>query len=190
MLAGIAFLTASLVLYVLAGYMLLTLLTAGMKGPLVEIPQNLATDGPHGEVSDLEMFNYFARVFGFVLPPLIVLITALVCTAVGFLLLRSAGAVTRQVIAPQDLPILAPIIQRGDEQAISQFIRLSSLSGITGTFTKIGLSGLPLATIFLTIFLAVLGVWNSQFFDLAKLTLGAFLGSFVQRQAENAKHPL
>jgi hypothetical protein len=62
-------------------------------------------------------------------------------------------------------------------------------SGATGTFTKIGLTGLPLATILLTIFLGVAGLVNAQFFDLAKLTLGAFLGSFVQRQSENRPPP-
>ena len=55
---------------------------------------------------------------------------------------------------------------------------------MTGTFTKVGLTGLPLATIILTIMLAILGIFNPQFFDLAQLTLGAFLGSYVQKRSE------
>jgi hypothetical protein len=74
---------------------------------------------------------------------------------------------------------LTDVISTGNEQAITQFIRLSSLSGMTGTFTKIGLTGLPLATIFLTILLGIMGLANPQFFDLAKLTLGAKDGQIL-----------
>jgi hypothetical protein len=59
---------------------------------------------------------------------------------------------------------------------------LSSLSGTTGTATKLGLTGLPLATVGLTIFFSVIAIFGVDgFLDLAKLTLGAFIGSFVQR---------
>ncbi len=40
------------------------------------------------------------------------------------------------------------------------YVRLSSLSGITGFFQKIGVSGLPLATIFLTLIFALLTITN------------------------------
>jgi hypothetical protein len=61
-------------------------------------------------------------------------------------------------------------------------VRLSSLSGATGTATKLGLTGLPLATVGLTIFFSAISIFGAQgFLDLAKLTLGAFIGSFVQR---------
>ena len=69
-------------------------------------------------------------------------------------------------------------------------MRLSSLRGFTGTFTKLGLSGLPLATIGLTLFFAMLALLpldtesQRSFFDLTKLTLGAFIGSFVQKAVE------
>jgi hypothetical protein len=39
-----------------------------------------------------------------------------------------------------------------------------------------------LATIGLTIFFSLLSLKSPQFLDLAKLTLGAFIGSFVQKQ--------
>ena len=74
-------------------------------------------------------------------------------------------------------------------------MRLSSLSGFTGTFTKLGLTGLPLATVALTLIFAALALLpvglegQKSFFDLTKLTLGAFIGSFVQRQVEQRRTP-
>jgi hypothetical protein len=47
----------------------------------------------------------------------------------------------------------------------------------------LGLTGLPLATIGLTLFFSLLAIQYPNFMDLAKLTLGAFIGSFVQKQA-------
>ena len=48
----------------------------------------------------------------------------------------------------------------------------------------LGLTGLPLATIGLTIFFALMYAYScdNPFMDLAKLTLGAFIGCFVQKQ--------
>ena len=63
---------------------------------------------------------------------------------------------------------------------IDQYVRLSSLAKFTGTFTQLGLTGLPLATIALTLFFALLSIFKPDFLDLTKLTLGAFIGSFVQ----------
>ena len=86
------------------------------------------------------------------------------------------------VLPPQDRKLLEDLIRDGNEKGIDQYVRLSSLSGTTGAATKLGLTGLPLATAGLTIFfsaLAILGI--NGFLDLTKLTLGAFIGSFVQR---------
>jgi hypothetical protein len=118
------------------------------------------------------------------LPLLFLSISAAICVFAGFQLLGAAGAVSTQVIPPKEHDLLANAISQGNEHAITQYIRLSSLSGMTGTFTKVGLTGLPLATIILTVVLAILGIFNPQFFDLAQLTLGAFLGSYVQKQSE------
>lgn len=178
---GLAFLLVGLVLFILAGIMVYRI--SGL-GPIIEVPHST------GPTSSTDILNFFGRILSFFLAPLVSLTAGLVCTLVGTRLLTSSGAVTTQVIAPQDLPILGPAIAAGNEEAITQFIRLSSLSGLTGTFTKVGLTGLPLATIALTILLSLLGLFNSQFFDLAKLTLGAFLGSFVQRtQSDPASRP-
>jgi hypothetical protein len=161
--------------------------------PHIEVPS--ASDGidrtrlPADYLPTRDWANYVGRILEFVIMPLFLLVAAIVCTFVGMRLLKSSGAVTTQVIAPQDYPVLGPAIAAGNENAITQFIRLSSLSGVTGTFTKVGLTGLPLATIALTLLLGFAGLYNAQFFDLAKLTLGAFLGSFVQRAqpVENAR---
>jgi hypothetical protein len=72
-----------------------------------------------------------------------------------------------------------------NDVALANYIKLASLSGFVGFCTKLGIEGLPFATIGLTIFFAVIGLAaspNAGFFDLAKLTLGAFIGSYVQRQ--------
>jgi hypothetical protein len=81
--------------------------------------------------------------------------------------------------------LLAPLVTDGKTESIDQYVRLSSLAKFTGTFTQLGLTGLPLATIALTLFFSLLAlVKPDDFLDLAKLTLGAFIGSFVQRQVE------
>ena len=155
-------------------------------GPIIEVPTPFDLSGQKtisGELSQRDIYNFFGRIASFFLAPSLGLISGVICAVIGIRLLKSSGAVTSYIIAPHDYPVLGPAISSGNEAAVTQFIRLSSLSGVTGTFTKIGLTGLPLATIFLTIFLALLGLANAQFFDLAKLTLGAFLGSFVQREA-------
>lgn len=79
--------------------------------------------------------------------------------------------------------------------------------GATGYITRMGLSGLPLLTVALTLFFSVLAtvIWfvglyfhdgsagqnighdiSAAIMDLAKLTLGAFIGSFVQRNVSAA----
>jgi hypothetical protein len=100
-------------------------------------------------------------------------------------LLRSVGLATvvpGPVVNPGEWEILGPQVKVGKEEPVTQYIRLRSLSGFPGTFTKLGLTGLPLATIGLTIFFSLLYLKNAAYLDLAKLTLGAFIGSFVQKQ--------
>ena len=50
------------------------------------------------------------------------------------------------VLPPQDRKLLEDLIRDGNEKGIDQYVRLSSLSGTTGAATKLGLTGLPLAT--------------------------------------------
>jgi hypothetical protein len=98
------------------------------------------------------------------------------------------------VVNPTEWRILAAAIVDNKDDPIGQYIRLSSLTGATGLFTKLGLSGLPLATIGLTLFFAVISMIaprDLHFYELTQLTLGAFIGSFVQKQVgalrENGK---
>jgi hypothetical protein len=116
-------------------------------------------------------------------PELLLCAIAVFAGLVGVSLLRSVGLATVSpgpVINPEEWAILSSEVKGGKEEAITQYIRLRSLSG----FTMLGLTGLPLATIGLTIFFALMYAYGGlePFMDLAKLTLGAFIGSFVQKQ--------
>jgi hypothetical protein len=118
------------------------------------------------------------------IPAGILFIAATFCAVFGYILLRAAGAATREVIPRDDAQLLNKILIEKNQEGVDNYIKLSGLSGIVGLFTKLGLYGLPLATIVLTIFFSVVGLLQTngtQMFDLAKLTLGAFIGSFVQR---------
>jgi hypothetical protein len=112
-------------------------------------------------------------------------IVSLISLFIGSRLVVAAGASAVNVIPSQDYLLLAPLVTEGKSESIDQYVRLSSLAKFTGTFTQLGLSGLPLATIFLTLFFSLLTMFSpGSFLDLTKLTLGAFIGSFVQRQVE------
>ncbi len=113
---------------------------------------------------------------------IIILIVLFISSLFAFLSFKGAGNINRKVIPDSDRDLLNELISK-DEAGIDQYIRLSSLSGTTGFFTKLGLTGLPLATIGLTIIFTLLYMFSGKepMFDLAKLTLGAFLGSYVQK---------
>lgn len=113
--------------------------------------------------------------------PILLLFGAIISGLFGKSLLKSSGTLSKIVIPRTDYGLLSPLIKDSNEMAISQYIRLSSLSGFTGNFTKLGFTGLPLATISLTIIFSFLSLLDTSFMDLAKLTLGAFIGSFVQK---------
>ena len=117
----------------------------------------------------------------------------LICALFGLRLLSKAGALTSQVIRPEDRALLVPLISAGNKEAIGEYIRLASLSGFSGTFTKLGFTGLPLVTVALTLILLAMALLINEeemqkgVFDMAKLMLGAFIGSFVQRNIEQEK---
>ena len=176
--AGLFFLSVGLGLFILGGWSIFSLM---LKGPIIEVPGSFDA-AASAVLTERDRYNFYGRILSFFLGPLLLFLSAAVCSFVGNRLLKSAGAVATQVIPPQDYELLSAAIRDGNEKAISEYIRLSSLSGTTGTFTKIGLTGLPLATIFLTILLALLGIYVPKFLDLAQLTLGAFIGSYVQKK--------
>jgi hypothetical protein len=124
------------------------------------------------------------------MPHLLLFVTTIVSGFIGYKLVVAAGASPENPIPPSNYALLAPLIREGKAEAIDQYVRLSSLSGFTGHFTKLGLTGLPLTTVALTLLFATAALLplepesQKSFFDLTKLTLGAFIGSFVQRQVE------
>jgi hypothetical protein len=164
---GLCFFLAALVS--VAGLVVMTLTSKG------ELPVVKATPDSATQLVNLYLGVFFNHI--------ILLLTAALSSLIGYLLFRTAGAASTDVIPWNDRRLLSSMLTDGNSTGIDQYVRLSSLSGTTGFFTKIGLSGLPLATIGLTLIFAVLSIGGSEnFSELAKLTLGAFLGSYVQRQ--------
>ena len=98
-----------------------------------------------------------------------------------------------RTIPHEDLQLVSQAVIDGKSEPIDQYVRLRSLSGMSGNFTKLGVTGLPLTTVFLTLVFAAIALMPitpaiaTQFLDLAKLTLGAFIGSFVQGRVEQRK---
>ncbi|WP_146604386.1 hypothetical protein [Rhodoplanes roseus] len=122
-----------------------------------------------------------------------VLFLALASAFIALNIFSKLGSLQSQIIRREDRALLEPLISEARSESIDQYIRLSALSGFSGTFTKLGFTGLPLATIALTIGLILLSVVVTnqtradQILELGKLTLGAFIGSFVQRNIEQQR---
>lgn len=119
------------------------------------------------------------------LPEFIVFLVAVFTALLGVSLLRAAGIASiapAPVIDAGEWADIKDKVVEGSEETVNQYVRLSALTGFTGVFTKLGLQGLPLATIGLTLFFSLMYLYDPVFLDLAKLTLGAFIGSFVQKQ--------
>ena len=118
------------------------------------------------------------------------LLGALILGVIGFRLIGRASKGTLTVIPPEDRELLEELIKGEKTQAISQYVVISSLSGLTGSFKKIDFTGLPLVTVILTLIfcgLSFLEKGESDFIELAKLTTGAFIGSFVQKGQDAAE---
>jgi len=122
---------------------------------------------------------------------LILILIALFAAGLGKRLLTTVKMAGTRTIPTEDLPLIQQAVIDGKPEPIDQYVRLRSLGGFAGTFTKLGITGLPLTTVALTLvfsFIALTGLQRAEdFLDLAKLTLGAFIGSFVQRQVEQRR---
>lgn len=120
---------------------------------------------------------------------ILLFIGAILILLFGFKLVGATKKAHRSIIPDNDRKLLEPLIRTGNKDAINQYVIISSLAGITGTFQKIGFSGLPLVTVILTIIFCFMYIIfkNNEFLDFAKLTLGAFIGSFVQRTQDVSK---
>jgi hypothetical protein len=111
---------------------------------------------------------------------------SIITTILGMSLLKAAMFANAKTIPDEDREFLAPLISDANEKAIFQYVRLSGLTGSTGFFAKLGFTGLPLVTAALGILLILLAMLSSdpldsELMDLAKLVIGAFIGSFVQK---------
>jgi hypothetical protein len=119
------------------------------------------------------------------------IIIAVVAASLGKRLLTTVRLSEARTIPAEDLPLVKKAVIEGKSDPVDQYVRLRSLTGMSGTFTKLGVTGLPLTTVLLTLvfsFIALCsGEMNKDFLDLAKLTLGAFIGSFVQRNVEQRR---
>jgi hypothetical protein len=118
---------------------------------------------------------------------ILALVLIIFFSLVGLQLRGAAGRTAPRVIPDEDRTLLEPLVRDANKEAINQYVILSSLSGFTGTFQKIGFSGLPLATATLTLLFCGLSFAKPEFIEFAKLTLGAFIGSFVQRSSDTEK---
>jgi hypothetical protein len=133
----------------------------------------------------------FVGFISFYFREILISVASAMALMLGNRLLRQIGVSDQPTIPERDREIISDAIKEGKEDAVRLYIQLRSLTGFTGAFTKLGLTGLPLTTVALTIFFSLLsfspGELGGNFLDLAKLTLGAFIGSFVQRQVEGRR---
>jgi hypothetical protein len=133
---------------------------------------------------------------------------ALLGAAFGFVLVRAARNAGEPGLGnalPDDARSFFKAIIEQSSDPIGDWTRLVGLTGGTGVFRKLELSGMPLATILMTILFCFMGVFapalprilgfadlqktgldafgnaSTIFLDMAKLTLGAFIGSFVTK---------
>ena len=121
------------------------------------------------------------------------LFVAVIAALLGKGLFVSAHIGATAAIPYDDLHLVRQAVIDGKAEPIDQYVRLRALTGISGNFTKLGVTGLPLTTVFLTLVFSVIsllpstGTSSPAFLDLAKLTLGAFIGSFVQGRVEQRR---
>ncbi len=169
-------------LMALTGYGMLaasSLLLIATVIPVLLVHQGMPpAPGPEGT------FAWFMQYYG---TQAISTIAASVLALVGGRFLGVVGKAAPNIIPSDDRALLEPLVRDANKDAIAQYVILSSLSGFTGTFQKVGFSGLPLATVGLTLLFCALSFLKPEFMEFAKLTLGAFIGSFVQRGIEGGK---
>jgi len=139
----------------------------------------------------------YENVYGFLQqesPTIVLLLIGWITVATGRSLLTTVKFSEKRTIPLEDMPLIEEAVIRGNAEPIDQYLRLRSLTGVAGNFTKLQVTGLPLTTVFLTLVFSAIALipfreagLAGQFLDLAKLTLGAFIGSFVQGRVEQRK---
>jgi len=129
---------------------------------------------------------------------------AVLAAGLGVLLLHSVRLAGKEVVPPEVKPFLLK-----SSDPVGDYVRLCRLIGGTAFFGKLGFTGMPLATILMTLVLCLLSIGSyllnrytqtgqtemipkevaTGFFELAKLTLGAFIGSFVTKGRASEEAP-
>jgi len=145
-------------------------------------------------VADLGPINILTREYS---GPVVLLVAAVLGIVLGRSIMGKAIDATADIIPKADRETLHPLIADGNEKGINQYIRLASLTGVSGFFTKLGFTGMPLVTAILGVLLILLAMIETddkmapQLLDLAKLVIGAFIGSFVQKKVtqQNVEQP-
>jgi len=85
------------------------------------------------------------------MPIITFLIIGVVTALLGQRLLTTAQMPYTRTIPKDDLPLVEDAVKQGKPEPIDQYVRIRSLSGWAGNFTKLGITGLPLTTVFLTL---------------------------------------
>ncbi len=161
------------------GYIVLGLAAFGFLFIASRHMSIIAIDNP---LANEQLYVWLMRTF-FI--DLLFFIGSMIFLMVGLRLLSSAGKVNTKRIPESDKALLHQLIKDGNSNGIKQYVIISSLSSFTGSFQKIGFTGLPLATVVLTLIFSMLAILypeNNKFIDFAQLTLGAFIGSFIQKK--------
>jgi hypothetical protein len=124
-------------------------------------------------------------------PAISLIVIAIIAASLGKRLVTTVPIDVPRTIPYDDLPLIRQAVIDGKSEPVDQYVRLRTLSGISGTFYQLGITGLPLTTVVLTLIFSTVALFPidqaSNFLDLAKLTLGAFIGSFVQYHVEQRR---
>lgn len=122
----------------------------------------------------------------------IVLLAVLISLIGGLICLDASNPPAPTAMPPQDRKQLIQEMSKGNAAAIDLYMKLRNARGVAGFFQKLGLNGLSIATIFITLTFVILAVKtdgkiSENLFDLSKLTIGAFIASFVNRSDNKDK---
>src|ERR1700730_2533966 len=72
------------------------------------------------------------------------IVVAVVAASLGKQLLKIARLADTRMIPIDDLPLIRQAVIDGKPEPIDQYVRLRALTGLSGAFTKLGVTGLPL----------------------------------------------
>jgi hypothetical protein len=140
-------------------------------------------------MSLLKAYGNFDLNQNVLIPSLTFLLPCFLFLLIGIYVFRKKNDI-QDILPSEGIQLLSQIKNDDTQEIVNGLVKISSLRGITGFFTKLNITGLPLATIILTLIFAIIGVIHptevisTTMFDFAKLTLGAFIGSFVNKNQE------